>query len=192
MPQSEKLFGRYHDIAMLLTGFLLTTIVGGYLSHSWQTRSAEIQRVAEQKRNEIQAATAVFEDISRLMDKRLYRMRRISMGVGNDVDADIMSRRWDAYRESLFEWNENLNRYLALTQMYFGQEARNTLERDIQTRFIAFGRLLENSRAKKSSDNTYAKRLQVADDLNNYIYEFDLKLIDRIQHGDVGSFMIKE
>lgn len=133
MPQSEKLFGRYHDIAMLLTGFLLTTIVGGYLSHSWQTRSAEIQRVAEQKRNEIQAATAVFEDISRLMDKRLYRMRRISMGVGNDVDADIMSRRWDAYRESLFEWNENLNRYLALTQMYFGQEARDTLERDIQT-----------------------------------------------------------
>lgn len=192
MPQSEKLFGRYHDIAMLLTGFLLTTIVGGYLSHSWQTRSAEIQRVAEQKRNEIQAATAVFEDISRLMDKRLYRMRRISMGVGNDVDADIMSRRWDAYRESLFEWNENLNRYLALTQMYFGQEARDTLERDIQTRFIAFGRLLENSRAKKSSDNTYAKRLHVADDLNNYIYEFDLKLIDRIQHGDVGSFMIKE
>ena len=192
MQRSEKLFGRYHDISMLLAGFHLTTIVGGYLSHSWQTRSAEIQREAEQKRYEIQAATEVFEDISRLMDKRLYRMRRISMGVGNDVDADIMSRRWDAYRESLFEWNENLNRYLALTQMYFGQEARDTLERDIQTRFIAFGRLLENSRAKKSSDNTYAKRLQVADDLNNYIYEFDLKLIDRIQHGDVGSFMIKE
>jgi alpha-L-fucosidase len=189
VSEDRKVFGKYHDIAILLLGFILTTIVGGYLSHSWQDRSAKIQRDAEQKRYEIQAATKVFEDISRLMDKRLYRMRRVNMGIDNKVDSEVMDGRWNAYKEILFEWNENLNRNLALTQMYFGKESRDILERDIQSRFITFGRLMESSRNIKGKNNTYEKRQQVADDLNNYIYDFDLMLIRNIQNGSIGSYM---
>jgi len=185
---SGRLFGKYNDILKLAMGFFLTTIVGGYLSHSWQTRAAEIQRDAEQKKYEIQTATGVFEQISRLMDKRLYRMRQVSMGLGNEVGHESMTGRWEAYRETLYEWNENLNRNLALTQMYFGQKARDTLEQDIQSRFITFGRLLESSRDSGRAGNTYEERLAVADDLNNYIYNFDLLLIENIQNGTVGSF----
>jgi len=194
MKQSgdRKAFGKYHDIMVLFLGFFLTTIVGGYLSYSWQTRSAEFQINAEQKRYEIQAATKVFEEISSLMDKRLYRMRRINMGLGNKVDSEVMDIRWTHYRETLFEWNENLNRNLALTQIYFGQEARNILQHNIQTKFINLGRMLESGRVFKGGNNTYEKRQLVADDLNNYIYTFDLMLIKNIQNGSIGSFMGKE
>ena len=187
--KNKKSFGKYHDIVILFLGFFLTTIVGGYLSYSWQTRSAEIQRDAEQKRYEIQTATQVFEEISRLMDKRLYRMRRVNMGIGNKKDSEVMEERWNDYRETLFEWNENLNRNLALTQMYFGQKSRDFLETDIQSRFITYGRLLESARDIKGKNNTYEKRQQVADDLNNYIYNFDLMLIKNIQNGNIGSYM---
>ena len=194
MKQSRdrKAFGKYHDIVVLFIVFFLTTIVGGYLSYSWQARSAEFQINAEKKRYEIQAATKVFEKISSLMDKRLYRMRRINMGLGNKVDSEVMDIRWTHYRETLFEWNENLNRNLALTQIYFGQEARNILQHNIQTKFINLGRMLESGRVFKGGNNTYEKRQLVADDLNNYIYTFDLMLIKNIQNGSIGSFMGKE
>ena len=184
---SEKLFGKYHDIFILVLGFMLTSIVGGYLSYSWQSRAAEIDRIAEHKRLEIQSATRIFEETSQLMDKRLYRMRRISMGYGNQLKSEPLEKRWDSYREVLFDWNESLNRNLALVQMYFGEDARQILERDIQQRFISFGSMLENVR-NSSNSNSYEKRLKVADDLNNYVYNFDLMLIEKIQSGKVGKF----
>ena len=180
---NEKIFGRYHDIALLLLGFVFTTLVGGYLSYSWQSRAAVIEREAEQKRYEIKAATSIFENVSKLMDKRLYRMRRVSMGIGNAKDSNELNQRWDRYRETLFEWNESLNRNLAMVQMYFGEDARLLLEKDIQLGFISYGRMLESSK-----NNGYTERLQAADELNNKIYNFDLWLIDKIQKGEVGSF----
>ena len=180
---NDKVFGKYHDIALLLLGFVFTTLVGGYLSYSWQSRAAVIEREAEQKRNEIESATSIFENVSKLMDKRLYRMRRISMGVGNGKDSNEMDQRWDKYRETLFEWNESLNRNLAMIQMYFGEGARYFLENNIQSGFISYGRMLENSK-----NNAYKERLLAADTLNNKIYNFDLSLIDKIQKGKVGSF----
>jgi hypothetical protein len=73
--------------------------------------------------------------------------------------------------------------------MYFGQKSRDFLETDIQSRFITYGRLLESARDIKGKNNTYEKRQQVADDLNNYIYNFDLMLIKNIQNGNIGSYM---
>jgi hypothetical protein len=48
---------------------------------------------------------------------------------------------------------------------------------------------LESARDIKGKNNTYEKRQQVADDLNNYIYNFDLMLIKNIQNGNIGSYM---
>ena len=184
----EKLFGRYHDLAILLIGFVLTTVLGGYLTQSWQLRSARIQREAEQMRTEQMAATRIFEDLSRLMDKRLYRMRRVHTGLGSGVSRERMKDRWSSYREVLFEWNENLNRNLALIQRYFGNDARDVLENKIQAGFIAFGQLLEGSGYPTQVENTYQYRQRVADDLNDIIYDFDIKMITAIQSGDIGAF----
>ncbi len=181
---NEKLFGKYHDLALLLLGFIFTTVVGGYLSYKWQTRAAVIESEAEQKRYEIKSATIIFENISELMDKRLYRMRRISMGIASKKDYKEMKQRWDKYRAVLFEWNESLNKNLAMIQKYFGNDARNFLENKIQSGFKYYGQMLENYK-----HNTYKQRLKVADNLNEKIYDFDVSLINKIQKAKVGSFI---
>ena len=186
--KERKLFGRYHDIIILLVGFVLTTLVGGYLTQSWQTRSARIQREAEHKRTEQAAATRLFEELSRLMDKRLYRMRRVHNGLGSNVSGEKMQKRWDSYREVLFEWNENLNRNLALVQRYFGYGPRDILENQIQAGFIELGQLLEGSGYPNKGVTKYQHRQAVADDLNNIIYSFDINMITSIQDGDIGAF----
>lgn len=186
--KKRKLFGRYHDIIILLVGFVLTTLVGGYLTQSWQTRSARIQREAEHKRTEQAAATRLFEELSRLMDKRLYRMRRVHNGLGSNVSGEKMQKRWDSYREVLFEWNENLNRNLALVQRYFGYGPRDILENQIQAGFIELGQLLEGSGYPNKGVTKYQHRQAVADDLNNIIYSFDINMITSIQDGDIGAF----
>ncbi len=186
--RKTKLFGRYHDIVILIIGFVLTTIVGGYLTQSWQNRAATIQREAEHLRVEQNAATEVFEEISRMMDKRLYRMRRLHTGLGSQLGEEKMNFRWVVYREILFEWNENLNRNLALVQRYFGDEARNILEARIQSGFVHLGQLLEGGAYPKNVASKYEYRQNVADNLNNVIYQFDIALISAIQSGKIGAF----
>lgn len=181
----KRAFGRYHDVVLLLVGFVLTTLVGGYLAHRWQTTAAAFERQADDRRLEREAATKVFEDLSRIMDKRLYRMRRVhDAPQGSTRD----SNRWQAYRETLFEWNENLNRNLALTQRYFGDEARYTLESHIQGGFRQLGTLLEGGDYPQSIANKSEYRRALADSVNNIIYRFDVKLITAIQRGEVGQF----
>lgn len=184
-----KIFGRYHDLILLIIGFLLTTLVGGYLTNSWQKKSEEIQRRSEHKRAEQAAATKVFEEVSKLMDKRLYRMRRIHLGLYSDkVSKKSMDRRWDAYREVLFDWNENLNRNFALVQRYFGNGARDTLELEIQPRFIRLGELLEGKNYPNNVKDKYRHRQELADELNVIIYQLDIKMIYAIQSENVGNF----
>lgn len=108
MSNNQKLFGRHHEVVLLLFGFVFTTLVGGYLTYNWQGRAAEYERIAEYRRLEQEAATRVFEELSRLMDKRLYRMRRLHTGISSwGRDHKEVAKRWESYREALFIWNEN-------------------------------------------------------------------------------------
>ena len=192
-PQPDsRLFGRAHDFVMLLLGFLLTTLGGGYLSYEWQSRAASYERVADQRRLELQAASRVFEELSRLLDTRLYRMRRLHTGIADpDRTSGTLTTRWDAYREALFAWNENLNRNLALTQRYFGNEARDKLENQIAEGFRELGSLLEGSGYPAGLEGRmerYHHRQEIADRVNNQVYDFDIMLIESIQAGSIGRF----
>ena len=137
---------------------------------------------------EQQAATQVFEELSRTMDKRLYRVRRVHNGLGSNLSKEKMSDCWETYREVLFEWNENLNRNLALVQRYFEDGARNELESKIQAQFIEFGRLLEGGSYPENIKSKYDHRQYLADKLNDVIYQFDIGLISDIQSDNIGSF----
>ena len=191
MSSDTRLFGRYQELVLLLLGFLLTTLLGGYLAQSWQNRAHAFEREVAHRRSEQQAATQLFEELSRLMDKRLYRMRRLHTGMADPSARGDMKNRWGAYRDTLFEWNENLNRNLALTQRYFGDEARQALELEINEGFRELGTLLEGGAYPNNGLTKYEHRQRVADRLNNLIYNFDIQLIEAIQSGEVGHFMEK-
>jgi hypothetical protein len=63
------------QLLLLVVGFLLTTVVGGLLGYFFQKRAWDHQHDVTAESSHREAAFAVFEELSTLMDKRLYRMR---------------------------------------------------------------------------------------------------------------------
>ena len=135
------------DLLLLLVGFLLTSVLGGLLGYLFQGRSWAHQHEVQRRDQERQQALRTFEEVSRLLDRRLYRMRRLywaarsrALGTG---DAAGLAAAQAVYREVLFEWNDNLNRTLALVHTYFGGQVREQLEEEVYEGFATLGRGLE-------------------------------------------------
>jgi hypothetical protein len=74
------------DLAPIIIGFLLTTVLGGVLGFYFQNRTWDhqnkIQRAEQERLHMMQLneekrekALQIFDEVSRLMDKRLYRLR---------------------------------------------------------------------------------------------------------------------
>ncbi|MEV0231209.1 hypothetical protein [Nonomuraea sp. NPDC050786] len=133
------------QLVLLGLGFVLTTVLGGALGYLFQRRAWAHQHKTQQREREREQASKVFEEVSSLLDKRLYRMRlvfwaakRRASGGSNDQLAEARER----YREVLLTWNDNLNRNSALTQAYFGAGARRRLE-ELYDTYAAIGRALD-------------------------------------------------
>jgi hypothetical protein len=189
MASEHKLFGRYHELVLLVLGFCLTGVLGTIVAQNVQDRSWRFQRDAEHRDREVDAATKVFDDVSRLMDRRLYRTRQVLWALqGNIPEADTTAR-WADYRAVLYEWNDALNRNLALVERYFGVDMRNELEGHIHNGLRTIGEQLEDYRKAKSKDPTALKTAaDLADRVNFAIYGLNLAMLKQIQGGDVGAF----
>ena len=135
------------DLLPLFVGFVLTSVLGGLLGYTFQNRAWKNQQKAQQREQDRQQALRTFEEVSQLLDKRLYRMRRLywaarSRALGTGDKAELTSALAN-YREVLVEWNDNLNRTLALVHTYFGSQVRERLEDEIYEGFATLGRGLD-------------------------------------------------
>ena len=65
------------QLLLLVTGFVLTSVLGGLLGYWLQSRSWAHQHDVQRRDEERQHALKTFEEISLLLDRRLYRMRRL-------------------------------------------------------------------------------------------------------------------
>jgi hypothetical protein len=109
-------------LVLLALGFALTTAAGAYLSNQFRIESTRAQLQITAMDSEITRVTQVFEAISQLMDKRLFRMRRVH-DVFSGAAGEEREQRLAEYRTVFIEWNDNLNRYRALFAMYFQPNA---------------------------------------------------------------------
>ena len=144
-------------ILLLVIGFLLTSVLGGALGYIFQQRAwrhqYQIQRQDHDRQQEIQRqdhhrqqALNTFEELSPLLDQRLYRMRLIfwagKRAAGRPRKPDSLNAELTDYRTVLRVWNDNLNRNLALVRTYFGEEARLQLD-EMYTEYSAIGEELD-------------------------------------------------
>ena len=179
------------QIVLLLVGFVLTSVLGGLLGYYFQRRTWDSNR----RESERSAAAAVFDDVSRKMDERLYRMRLLywSLKAGDDGRTDEAMR---DYRAALVTWNDNLNRNLALAQRYFGEQVWVSLSGVIYEEFAIIGRHLEAVYRHRRTQVP----AQVEDDrlsltgrrlvaLGNDIFELNRQMISMIQRGKVGLYL---
>jgi peptidoglycan hydrolase-like protein with peptidoglycan-binding domain len=180
-----------HQVVLLLLGFILTTVVGGALGYYFQRRTWDANR----RESERTAAASVFDDISRAMDERLYRMRLVYWALKGDDDQRIAAA-MDEYRAVLVKWNDNLNRNLALVQRYFGRRVWAFVSDVLYEEFAVIGRHLEDwyrrrldggvGSAEDGRLSVTGRRLQA---LSNDIFELNRFMIAMIQRGGVGLYL---
>ncbi len=155
-----------------------------------QLRDAEIQREQLLREAEIVAARNLFEELSTLMDRRLYRMRRLIWGYQTSASPEEMAERSASYREVLFEWNEKLSRNFVLAEAYFGKELRLDLEEGIAADFVTLHETLDAFKRAKSVDKGKAfSKNQSADILNSKISKCNSFMIKSIRNGEVGRLL---
>jgi Rad3-related DNA helicase len=189
------------NLAPIIIGFLLTTVLGGLLGSFFQNRTWDhqnkIQQAEQERLHETQLAEEkrekalqIFDEISRLMDKRLYRLRLVYWSLpaeeGQAGHSPSAESRFEDYRQALHEWNDSINRNLALLQHYFGQGMRDRLDYEVGASFVELGLIIEKwwkSGVPPEQGHSFDSRLQ---NLRNLVYTFNLDMIRAILAKVVG------
>jgi len=180
--QQSKLFGKYHELVLLVIGFALTSILGTAIGGWFQHREWEHQRSLEYNQAELNRAAETFESISRVLDRRLYRTRLVLWDYkNNDTSSQKRDEHNKIYTEILIEWNENINRNMALTERYFGPDVRYTLEWVIMPKFADINEFLRKERRYEVSVE------ERTDELAHEVYYFNIEMLKRIQERRIGQ-----
>lgn len=190
----NKLFGKYNELALLLIGAFLTTLVGSYLTYFFQYTNWKHQYEADLIQAERKAATEFFNQVSSLMDKRLYRTKQVLWKVKSKRGGKEIEKQMNYYREVVFEWNDNLNGNLVLTQRYFGASVKHDLEQ-IYSMFSPLGSALETISLPRQiiQDSQYlTKALDEAEkkivEIDKQVYRLNAKMMGLIKDGRIGVF----
>ncbi len=186
------------NVVSIAVGFVLTTLVGGWWAARLQQRSWEHQNDLRLKEDELKQAATVSQEVSRLLNKRLYRMRRVHWAIAGLQSGGVSSEALDVhlgeYNNVLYEWNDRLNVNLALVGSYFGPAAREYLY-FLYERFRAVGQQLENAVRTVRSGNDVSAALEKLDpefegwkagSLNQRVYLLGLAMMSQLREGQVG------
>ena len=174
-------------IAQVLLSVLLTSGFGAWLVSKIQDRSWRYQKEISDRDLERKIAENVFYDISRLMDKRLYRMRQLLWSLNRNNQVRITAKLVE-YQKIVYEWNDNNNVNLSRIEQYFGAREREYFEVRISKDFIFIGMLLERWCGGRTDHPGFTKMFSMIDSLNALVYDFDKRLLLAIQTGQVGKF----
>jgi hypothetical protein len=184
------------ELLPVAAGFLLTTVLGGLLGFLLQRRSWTHQHNVQLAEQERERAVRIFEEVSRLLDRRLYRLRLLHwslQGTGTDnASIELLDSRMDAYRQVLFDWNDSINRNLALIQQYFGTSMRSRLDSEIGLSLVELGRRVESHWKGRTSPSSAPDSSEIdrtsrrIDQLSANIYSYNLSMIRAIQSAQVG------
>jgi hypothetical protein len=86
------------------------------------------------------------------------------------------------------EWNDSINRNLALIQQYFGMSMRDRFDYEIGHRLVRVGNQLEDGRTNRLPLSQVGLRDlgHGLDEVALLIYQFNLEMIRALQAGKVG------
>ena len=185
--RSDKVFGRYNELVLLVLGFFLTTVLGTVLMNNYQEHTRIETERTTRFQAELSRATAVFEEVSRMLDRRLYRTRVVVWALkDNKSEANIKVAR-EEYKKAIADWNENLNRIFSLIEYSFGAEQRTTLESVLAEHLRSIHIDIDTCLTDRKSCDP-KKIDDKINDFNPQIYAFDAKILSFLKDGSVGAF----
>lgn len=162
--EEKPLFGRYEKVALLLLGFVLTTVGGALLGNYLQGRS----RFRTQQE-------AVFAEVAQMLDGRAHQTQLLLAALQNDTVYGSAAARRPRYTAMLEDWNMKRNRTAALVRRYFGSEAGRCYRR-MNESFVNVNYSIRRQ-VRPDSISADLARLQRA------VHGFDLFLLNRMNAG---------
>lgn len=175
-PAGEKVFGKYQEIVLLALGFILTTIVGGFLTDRVQRRAWLQQHQIQYCETEQEIRTKGSAQLTDRMDTRLLRMRELAWALERAKTLKDVEQERKLNREARDEWSSRVNSTLAFIQVYFGPDDYNRLD-DLNNRFgdlfAKFNPIFDSGRPNPKA----AQEIEEAiDAFNPKVYAFDLAM----------------
>ena len=117
------------NIVGIIVGFALTTVAGGWWATRLQDRSWVRQNDVRLRESENERAGVACQDLTVLLDRRLYRMQRLLWAADEGSDESGLERRRQEYLDVLFAWNDRLNTNLSLVGSYSAtRQGRNSTD----------------------------------------------------------------
>jgi hypothetical protein len=180
------------QLALLAAGFVLTTVLGGILGSYLQNRAWRHQFEIQRREREQTNAESALHEVTSLLDKRRYRMLMLYWYL-RDADhtrppTSVGERRLEQYQEVLYEWNDNLNRRLALVATNFGGDMKRTLD-GLYEEYRQVGILLDDAFRghRMAGDYQVANIGPRLNQLNIDNYQYSERGLLLLTDGQVGS-----
>lgn len=102
-----KPLGKYHDIYLLLIGFTLTAMVGGFISYIYQKKMYDYQKQAINYENKQHEMTEFYKKISDIVTTRYLHARRLATYIEDNQEQSIIQQQKEKYYNAVDEWSKN-------------------------------------------------------------------------------------
>jgi hypothetical protein len=166
------------SIVPIVLGFVLTTVAGGLLGSFLQTRLWKHQWTVQLRSKKQDEARAVFEEVSRLMDRRLFRLSQLTIWISRQDDARAKASLSD-YQDIVKEWNDSINRTISLLEFYFGRPLRDRFDNIVGGHFVKLGARVEQMyrrREKADGENDPSMAVSISD-LRLEVYDYNISML---------------
>ncbi|HEY2068363.1 MAG TPA: hypothetical protein VGG48_02315 [Rhizomicrobium sp.] len=115
--------GFWENLTLLLIGFVLTGVVGAFLSFWFQREMARREAYLIAEQSDLAQSIDAFRTVSDEVGKRQFRMNRLVQALTGVAPENTRNDRARDYKEIFVEWNEQLGRNTALYNFYFHDDA---------------------------------------------------------------------
>ncbi len=138
--EEEKLFGRYHELLLLLIGVLLTAILGASLTACFQRKMFREKSEMELGRIKSSTALQTYEELDQLLGTLYVESEDLLKAFRNGKEPAAASER---YFEALREWRAQSERLRTRLQLSFGIEVARLYSLEVAGKYRLFDLLCQ-------------------------------------------------
>jgi len=191
----NKLFGRFHEVVLLILGFFLTTVSGAFIADRIQRQTWRRQRDADDLIEEKKRAMALIDELSMqygVLDTSIFECSYHQDRQGKLKDTKECKRALDEFHK----WKAGSLRRTAAVSLLFGADGSSSLsklEDSLGKSYVALTNLRDNGVMKWLSDyetdSQYEEYDLAAKESGGVAGEFMETLLKAYQNGKVGRFV---
>lgn len=194
-PKVEKLFGRYHDVVMIVLAFFLTTVAGSFITSEFQAEAQKEKAQATKLKEEKELSTEIFKEATNAVNERFRIMSEVSLAMRSSLDNIKPDNKhlldlWIEYGKLLRRWNIERGTRRELLKIYFGNDVYK-LERDIHYRFRHIGQAMEcfmkDGKNKKEISTKISTLLR---QVNPSVFRLGRDMAIKIKNEKIGSWVM--